>query len=84
MTPGYGEITRSFESVCTIAAASCHKKDSGSERPRLHSIRQAVLIARFPQIRRTSRKPAGFEFIDEKGGGPGVRLRKPQRSKKSK
>jgi hypothetical protein len=43
-----------------------------------------VLIARFPQIRRTSRKPAGFEFIDENGGGPGVHLRKPQRSKKSK
>ena len=27
---------------------------------------------------------AGIEFIDENGGGPGVRLRKRQRSKKSK
>jgi transcriptional regulator with XRE-family HTH domain len=26
----------------------------------------------------------GIEFIDENGGGPGVRLRKRQRSKKSK
>jgi hypothetical protein len=26
----------------------------------------------------------GIEFIDENGGGPGVRLRKPQRSKQSK
>jgi hypothetical protein len=27
---------------------------------------------------------AAVEFIDENGGGPGVRLRKPQRSKQSK
>ena len=27
---------------------------------------------------------AGVEFIDENGGGPGVRLRKPQRPKQSK
>ena len=27
---------------------------------------------------------AGVEFIDENGGGPGVRLRKSQRSKQSK
>jgi ribosome-binding protein aMBF1 (putative translation factor) len=27
---------------------------------------------------------AGVEFIDENGGGPGVRLRKPQRSKQAK
>ena len=27
---------------------------------------------------------AGVEFIDEKGGGPGVRLRKRQRAKPSK
>ena len=27
---------------------------------------------------------AGVDFIDENGGGPGVRLRKPQRSKKLK
>ena len=28
-------------------------------------------------------KKAGIEFIDENGGGPGVRLRKRQQSKKS-
>jgi hypothetical protein len=27
---------------------------------------------------------AGVEFIDENGGGPGVRLRKRQRAKQSK
>jgi len=27
---------------------------------------------------------AGVEFIDENGGGPGVRLRKPQRAKQHK
>jgi len=27
---------------------------------------------------------AGVEFIAENGGGPGVRLRKPQRSKQAK
>ena len=27
-------------------------------------------------------EPAGVEFIDENGGGPGVRLRKHQRAKK--
>jgi transcriptional regulator with XRE-family HTH domain len=29
-------------------------------------------------------RTAGIEFIDENGGGPGVRLRKRQRSKTSK
>jgi hypothetical protein len=29
-------------------------------------------------------KQAGIEFIDENGGGPGVRLRKRQRPKKLK
>jgi ribosome-binding protein aMBF1 (putative translation factor) len=33
---------------------------------------------------RTSLEIAGVEFIDENGGGPGVRLRKHQRSKKAK
>ena len=28
--------------------------------------------------------PQGIEFIDENGGGPGVRLRKRQRAKESK
>ena len=33
---------------------------------------------------RRALEAAGVEFIDENGGGPGVRLRKPQRSKQSK
>ena len=33
---------------------------------------------------RTALEKAGIEFIDENGGGPGVRLRKRQRPKKSK
>jgi hypothetical protein len=33
---------------------------------------------------RRALEDAGIEFIDENGGGPGVRLRKHQRSKKIK
>jgi hypothetical protein len=33
---------------------------------------------------RRALEAAGVEFIDENGGGSGVRLRKPQRSKQSK
>ena len=33
---------------------------------------------------RRALEDAGVEFIDENGGGPGVRLRKRQRSKKPK
>jgi len=33
---------------------------------------------------RRALESAGIEFIDENGGGPGVRLRKRQRSKQSK
>lgn len=33
---------------------------------------------------RRALEDAGVEFIDENGGGPGVRLRKRQRGKKSK
>jgi transcriptional regulator with XRE-family HTH domain len=33
---------------------------------------------------RAALEKAGIEFIDENGGGPGVRLRKRQRSKKLK
>jgi hypothetical protein len=34
--------------------------------------------------RAAAAQPAGVEFIDENGGGPGVRLRKPQWSKQAK
>jgi hypothetical protein len=33
---------------------------------------------------RRALETAGVEFIDENGGGPGVRLRKRQRAKQSK
>jgi hypothetical protein len=33
---------------------------------------------------RRALETAGVEFIDDNGGGSGVRLRKPQRSKQSK
>src|SRR6476620_789928 len=33
---------------------------------------------------RNALETAGIEFIDENGGGPGVRLRKRQRSKKAR
>jgi transcriptional regulator with XRE-family HTH domain len=36
------------------------------------------------QAMRKALERAGVEFIDENGGGPGVRLRKRQRLKKSK
>jgi hypothetical protein len=36
------------------------------------------------QAMRMALERAGIEFIDENGGGPGVRLRKHQRSKKPK
>lgn len=40
--------------------------------------RRATLV-----VVRQAFERAGVEFIDENGGGPGVRLRKPQRSKQS-
>jgi DNA-binding XRE family transcriptional regulator len=36
------------------------------------------------QVVRRALEAAGVEFIDENGGGPGVRLRKRQRAKKQK
>ena len=39
----------------------------------LHQPRRATLVV----VRRTL-EAAGVEFIDENGGGPGVRLRKPK------
>ena len=36
------------------------------------------------QAIRSALENAGIEFIDENGGGPGVRLRKRQRSKQAK
>ena len=41
----------------------------------------AMTVANDAAVRRAL-ESAGIEFIDENGGGPGVRLRKRQRSKK--
>ena len=40
-----------------------------------------MTVANDAAVRRAL-ESAGIEFIDENGGGPGVRLRKRQRSKK--
>jgi transcriptional regulator with XRE-family HTH domain len=40
-----------------------------------------VLRARTVQAIRKALEKAGVEFIDENGGGPGVRLSKPKRKK---
>ena len=48
------------------------------ERSRRHVSREAV------QAIRRALEAAGIEFIDENGGGPGVRLRKRQRVKQDK
>ena len=43
----------------------------------------AMTVANDAAVRRAL-ESAGIEFIDENGGGPGVRLRKRQRSKKAR
>jgi len=57
----------------------------------LRTIRRAELAEQDPTITtanklavRRALEDAGVEFIEENGGGPGVRLRKRQRSKKPK
>ena len=57
-----------------LGVVTVHQLEAGVSEPRratLEVIRRAFEIA-------------GIEFIDENGGGPGVRLRKRQRAKKSK
>jgi hypothetical protein len=51
-----------------------HQLEAGTSEPR-----RATLAV----VRRAFEK-AGVEFIDENGGGPGVRLRKPVRGKSVK
>ena len=45
-----------------------------------------ALACRWNAVTKSKRalEAAGVEFIDENGGGPGVRLRKRQRTKQSK
>jgi transcriptional regulator with XRE-family HTH domain len=55
-----------------VGVVTVHQLEAGISEPR-----RATLDA----IRRAFEK-AGIEFIDENGGGPGVRLRKPIRQKR--
>jgi len=57
-----------------IGIVTVHQLEAGTSQPR-----RATLEV----IRRAFEK-AGVEFIDENGGGPGLRLRKRQRGKTSK
>ena len=52
----------------------------------IHQLEAAISEPRSAtlDVIRRAFEAAGVEFIDENGGGPGVRLRKRQRSKKSK
>ena len=54
--------------VATIRRAELADSQTSMTAPNDLSVRRALEIA-------------GIEFIDENGGGPGVRLRKPQRKK---
>ena len=57
-----------------IGIVTVRQVEAGSTKPR-----RATLI-----VLKQAFERAGVEFIDENGGGPGVRLRKHQRSKKNK
>jgi hypothetical protein len=54
--------------VATIRRAELAKEETSMTTPNDLSVRRAL-------------EAAGIEFIDENGGGPGVRLRKRQRKK---
>ena len=57
-----------------VGVVTVHQLESGISQPR-----QATL-----EVIRRAFEVAGVEFIDENGGGPGVRLRKRRRAKKPK
>jgi transcriptional regulator with XRE-family HTH domain len=57
-----------------IGIVTVRQVEAGSTKPR-----RATLI-----VLKQAFERAGVEFIDENGGGPGVRLRKRQRAKQSK
>ena len=54
-----------------VGIVTVHQLESGTSRPRLATI----------DVIRRAFEAAGVEFIDENGGGPGVRLRKGLRKK---
>lgn len=56
-----------------VGVVTVHQLESGVSQPR-----QATL-----DVIKRAFEAAGVEFIDENGGGPGVRLRKRQRPKRS-
>jgi transcriptional regulator with XRE-family HTH domain len=58
-------------SVATIRRAELRETETSLTTANNLAIRRAL-------------EAAGVEFIDENGGGPGVRLRKPQQPKQSK
>jgi transcriptional regulator with XRE-family HTH domain len=51
-----------------VGIVTVHQLETGASQPR-----RATL-----EVIRRALESAGVEFIDENGGGPGVRLRKPQ------
>jgi predicted transcriptional regulator len=55
-----------------VGIVTVHQLEAGTSQPR-----RATL-----QVIKRAFEKAGVEFIDENGGGPGVRLRKRQRSKR--
>ena len=54
-----------------VGIVTIHQLETGLSQPR-----RATL-----DVIRRALEAAGVEFIDENGGGPGVRLRKPQQKK---
>jgi len=62
---------RSLLSVATIRRAELTEDETLMTAANDSAVRRAL-------------EAAGVEFIDENGGGPGVRLRKPQQPSKSK
>jgi hypothetical protein len=61
-------------------AAACALSVATIRRAELREIETALTTANDLAIRRAL-EAAGIEFIDENGGGPGVRLRKRQQKK---
>jgi transcriptional regulator with XRE-family HTH domain len=56
-----------------VGIVTVHQLEAGSSQPRRATM----------EVIRSALERAGVEFIDENGGGPGVRLKKRQRSKKA-
>jgi transcriptional regulator with XRE-family HTH domain len=57
-----------------VGTVAVHQLESGTSQPRLATL----------DVVRRAFEAAGVEFIDENGGGPGVRLRKPSKGKSGK